>query len=276
VVARRNARGGRSAAEHLIAALRCIYRHAENDGHIQAGDNPALKVAKPRRLPSTRRAVPDTRLAEINRIAATTGNDPALDALILRLHTETACRRGGALALTPADLDVDQCLIRLTEKGEKTLITHIEDGLDFLGWRIQRHRKRGTTSKHFVYVYPAKKSLTAITAKVKTTCWQDVNLPLDALLRQLNQALRGWTAYFKHGVSKATFNYLRAHTWKQVFGWLRRKRRRANWKELRRRFTCDGWWPATGTMTLFNPAGVKISYYSYRGTKIPAPWPSTT
>ena len=32
VVARRNARGGRSAAEHLIAALRCIYRHAENDG----------------------------------------------------------------------------------------------------------------------------------------------------------------------------------------------------------------------------------------------------
>ncbi|SDZ07008.1 hypothetical protein SAMN05216215_104510 [Saccharopolyspora shandongensis] len=28
-------------------------------------------------------------------------------------------------------------------------------------------------------------------------------------------------------------------------------------------------------MTLFNPAGVKIRYYSYRGTKIPSPWPST-
>ncbi len=99
VVTRRNARGGRSAAEHLIAALRCIYRHAENDGHIKASENPALKVAKPRRLPSTRRAVPDTRLAEINQVAATTGNDSALDTLILRLHTETACRRGGALAL---------------------------------------------------------------------------------------------------------------------------------------------------------------------------------
>lgn len=117
-VARRNARGGRSAAEHLIAALRCIYRHAENDGHIKTADNPALKVAKPRRLPSTRRAVPDTRLAEINHIAATTGDDPALDTLLLRLHTETACRRGGALALRPADLDPDQCLIRLREKGE--------------------------------------------------------------------------------------------------------------------------------------------------------------
>lgn len=118
VVARRNARGGRSAAEHLIAALRCIYRHAENDGHIKTADNPALKVAKPRRLPSTRRAVPDTRLAEINQIAATTGNDPALDTLLLRLHTETACRRGGALALQPSDLDPAQCLIRLREKGE--------------------------------------------------------------------------------------------------------------------------------------------------------------
>ena len=31
VVPRRNARGGRSAGEHLIAALRCLYRHAEDD-----------------------------------------------------------------------------------------------------------------------------------------------------------------------------------------------------------------------------------------------------
>jgi RNA-directed DNA polymerase len=156
---------------------------------------------------------------------------------------------------------------------EKTLITHIEDGLDFLGWRIQRHRKRGT-SKHFVYLYPAKKALRSIMAKVKKLCWQDVNLPLGTLLHQLNQVLRGWTAYFKHGSSKATFNYLRAYTWKQVFGWLRRKHRRTNWKELRRKNTRDGWWPATSEVTLFNPAGVKIVYYSYRGRKIPSPWPA--
>jgi integrase/recombinase XerC len=118
VVARRNARGGRSAAEHLVGALRCLYRHAEDDGLITAADNPARKVDKPRRLPSTRRAVPDNRLAEINQIAATTGNDPELDTMLLRLHTETACRRGGALALRPADLDPDQCLILLREKGE--------------------------------------------------------------------------------------------------------------------------------------------------------------
>ncbi|MFD8497872.1 tyrosine-type recombinase/integrase [Amycolatopsis sp. NPDC059657] len=118
VVPRRNARGGRSAGEHLIAALRCLYRHAEDDELIDHANNPAAKVAKPRRLPSTRRAVADTRLDEINQTAATTGNDPALDSLILRLHTETACRRGGALALRPQDLDPTQCLIFLREKGE--------------------------------------------------------------------------------------------------------------------------------------------------------------
>ncbi len=113
VVARRNARGGRSAQEHLVAALRCLYQRAIDDGLITEANNPARKVAKPRRLPSTRRAVPDTRLAEINEAAAATGDDPELDTLLLRLHTETACRRGGALALRPRDLDPDQCLILL-------------------------------------------------------------------------------------------------------------------------------------------------------------------
>jgi integrase len=117
VVPRRNARGGRSAAEHLVSALRCLYRHAVADGYVDADANPAVKVAKPRRVPSTRRAIGDTLLAEINEVAARTGDDPGLDCLLLRLHTETACRRGGALALRPRDLDADQCLIFLREKG---------------------------------------------------------------------------------------------------------------------------------------------------------------
>ncbi|MGO1053268.1 tyrosine-type recombinase/integrase [Crossiella sp. CA198] len=114
---RSNARGGRGAVEHFIAAMRCLYRHAEKDKLISAADNPALKVDKPRRLPSTRCAIASNRLAEVNQVAATTGDDPELDTLILRLHTETACRRGGALALRLRDLDPQQCLIMLREKG---------------------------------------------------------------------------------------------------------------------------------------------------------------
>ena len=155
----------------------------------------------------------------------------------------------------------------------KTGITHIDEGLDFLGWRIQRHRRRGTDHS-YVYTYPSKKALRAVTGKVKTICWQDVNLPLKAVLHQLNPVLRGWTTYFRPGVSHRTFEYLRAFAWRQVIGWLRRKHRRATWKELRYRYCPDGWWPAEGAVTLFNPAAVRTTRYRYRGAAIPTPWMS--
>ena len=134
VVVRRNARNGRGAVELFVSALRCIYNHAIDDGLIDEIRNPSARVRKPPRLPNSRHAIPARRLAEINLIGSTTGNDPHLDALLLRLHTETACRRGGALALcAPQDLDADQCLVRLHEKGDTirwqpvspTLMTHL-------------------------------------------------------------------------------------------------------------------------------------------------------
>ena len=162
----------------------------------------------------------------------------------------------------------------LTLSPEKTLVTHIDDGLDFLGWHIQRRRKRGT-DKSYVYTYPARKAVKTVTGKVRTICRQNINLPLETLLRRLNSLLRGWTTYFRPGVSSVAFNYLRAFTWQQVFRWLRRKHPRTNWKELRRRFSVDGWWPADGAVILFNPAAVSTTRYRYRGARIPSPWPST-
>jgi RNA-directed DNA polymerase len=161
--------------------------------------------------------------------------------------------------------------LRLSE--EKTLITHIDEGLDFLGWHIQRRRKRGT-SRRYVYTYPSHKAVKAVTGKVKTRCRQNLNLPLETLLRQLNPVLRGWTTYFRPGVSSIAFGYLRAFTWRQVIRWLRRKHRGITWKELRRRFCVNRWWPADGDVIMFNPGAVRTTRYRYRGTKIPSPWPS--
>jgi RNA-directed DNA polymerase len=157
---------------------------------------------------------------------------------------------------------------------EKTLITHIDEGLDFLGWRIQRHRKRGT-SKLYVYVYPAKKALHTIMARVKAVCWQNTNLPLEVLLRRLNSMLRGWTTYFKYGCSSATFGYLRHYLWLQVIRWIGRKHRRTPWRQLRRRYSRGDGWPTHGEVVLFNPAAVHTERYRYRGAQIPEPWAST-
>jgi RNA-directed DNA polymerase len=161
--------------------------------------------------------------------------------------------------------------LRLSQ--QKTLITHIDEGLVFLGWRIQRHRKRGT-NRSYVYTYPARKAIMAVTGKVKTLCRRmDTNQPLEALLGHLNPMLRGWCAYFRPGVSSATFAYLGAYTWARVIGWLRRKHRRITVKELRRRYCRGGWWPVTTGRELFNPAKVRTTRYRYRGTVIPTPWP---
>nr|BFE56496.1 hypothetical protein GCM10020063_010220 [Dactylosporangium thailandense] len=115
--ARRNSRGGRHAGDLLIAAARAFYNQAIADGLIDAADSPAHRVGKPRRLPSTRRALTPAELTDINLVARTTGNDTILDALLLRLHTETACRRAGALGLRLQDLDTDRGLLQLREKG---------------------------------------------------------------------------------------------------------------------------------------------------------------
>jgi RNA-directed DNA polymerase len=158
----------------------------------------------------------------------------------------------------------------------KTLITHIDEGLDFLGWRIQRHRKPGT-SRYYIYTYPAKKSLRAVMAKVKTLCRQvGVHQPLDDLLRRLNQAVRGWCAYFRPGVSSATFAYLSHYLWRTVWRWIWRKHRRSTWKELRRRYCNGGWWPAGHKTELLDPEKVGTTRYRYRGSVIPSPWPTAT
>jgi RNA-directed DNA polymerase len=87
-------------------------------------------------------------------------------------------REGAAAVLAPVGL-------RLS--AEKTKITHIDEGLDFLGWRIQRHRKRGT-NRYYVYTYPSRKAIKAVTLKVKTICRRNVNQPLQTLIGRLKQA----------------------------------------------------------------------------------------
>jgi RNA-directed DNA polymerase len=183
-----------------------------------------------------------------------------------REHAE-ALREEVAAVLAPMGL-------RLSEA--KTRVVHIDEGLDFLGWRIQRQRQRGGV-KRYVYTYPAKDSLMRVKAKVRAlTQKRNARLPLAVVLHQLNRVLRGWTNYFRFGVSSATFNYLRAFTWRRVVNWLRHKHPEANWKQLRRRHL-PGWWPTDSQagVTLFDPATVATVRYRYRGTRVPTPWTST-
>ena len=97
---------------------------------------------------------------------------------------------------------------------------------------------------------------------------------LSALLSRLNPKLRGWAAYFQHGVSKRTFSAIGAFAWRRVVRWLRKRHRRASWASILRRYL-PGWVPTDNGISLFNPVTVTVTRYRYRGTKIPNPWTAT-
>lgn len=87
---RRNSRDGRYAGESAVRAMRVIYRLAVADGLIRPDHNPASTVKFPRRTRSTRRGLSREEVADLNLAIRTSGNDPVLDSLLLRLHLETA------------------------------------------------------------------------------------------------------------------------------------------------------------------------------------------
>jgi len=190
------------------------------------------------------------------------------DFVVLVAGTEAhaqALREEVAAVLTPMGL-------RLSEA--KTRVCHIDQGFDFLGFRIQRKRKRGT-NKRVVYTYPSKRALASIVGRVRVLTRRASHPTLAVLLRQLNPVLRGWCAYFRYGVSKATFGYLDQYTWHRVVRWIRKRHHRTKWAVLLRRYL-PGWVPTEDEVTMFDPQRVTVSRYRYRGDRIPSPWASTT
>lgn len=158
----------------------------------------------------------------------------------------------------------------LTLSKEKTRVVHIDEGIDFLGWRIKR-QPRGSDGRRYVYTYPSKRSLAAVKAKVRQITRSGHNQTLAQLLHRLNPVLRGWCAYFRCGVSSQTFAYLDAFTWRRVLRWLRRKYPKRNMRWLLGHYL-PGWRPTDGTVTLYRPAKVATTRYRYRGAKIATPW----
>jgi RNA-directed DNA polymerase len=156
----------------------------------------------------------------------------------------------------------------------KTRIVHMEDGFDFLGFRIQWKRKRGT-DKWYVYAFIAARPIRSVKAKIRalTRRTSQAN-PADVLIR-LNQIVHGWTNYFRHAVAKHTFRMLGIFLWRRVIMWLKTLHR-WSWKDIRKWLLGPNgsWLPiAVGGVELVNPARTPaITRYRYRGDTIPTPW----
>ncbi len=181
-------------------------------------------------------------------------------------HHAEALREEVAAVLAPLGL-------RLSP--EKTRVVHIDEGFDFLGFRIRRMRKRGT-NKHYVYTTPSRKSIQSIKDKVSELTYRSTRRnTLAEVITSLNQALAGWANYFRYGVSKAVFGAVDHHAWGRLMRWTRRKyqgRHRLGMPAMKRRFCDQGWRFAQGKVVFTGASSVTVKRYRYRGSNIPTPW----
>jgi RNA-directed DNA polymerase len=109
----------------------------------------------------------------------------------------------------------------LLERGlilsrEKTSITHIEDGFDFLGQNIRKYNGK-------MIIKPSQQAVKNLLAKVREIVKTQKGASAGALIQQLNPVIRGWTAYHRHVVSKRIFSDVDHAIYQALWQWARRR-----------------------------------------------------
>jgi RNA-directed DNA polymerase len=96
----------------------------------------------------------------------------------------------------------------------KTRITHLDQGVDFLGFEIRRYRGKLLTK-------PSKDALQRIRKRLsqEVTALRGANA--DAVIARLNPIITGWAAYYRIGVSKHAYRMLDTHLWRLAWKWAR-------------------------------------------------------
>jgi RNA-directed DNA polymerase len=175
-------------------------------------------------------------------------------------------RRQAADVLEPMGL-------RLSEP--KTQIVHMQDGFDFLGFRIVWKRQRGSQKWH-VYTFIGDQPLRSLKRKIRARTRRLSHADYRTTLIRINQIQRGWANYFRHAVAKHTFSRLRAFVWNRIVSWVVH-RHRMSWKKVRRWLHGPMGWRTIvlGDVALFDIASVPVTRYRWRGRHIATPWTAT-
>lgn len=122
----------------------------------------------------------------------------------------------------------------LTQRGlslseEKTHITHINTGFDFLGFNVRKYQDK-------LLIKPVKASIKRLLNKVRVRIKSQATVSANVLIRQLNPIIRGWANYYRHVVSKVVFYRVDTEIFKAIYRWIKRKHKKKNAAWLKRRY----------------------------------------
>jgi RNA-directed DNA polymerase len=127
----------------------------------------------------------------------------------------------------------------LEERGlnlseEKTVITHINDGFDFLGFNVRKYNGK-------LLIKPSRKGLKKLTGKLHEVVFSNKAAAQNKLIVKINPVLTGWGNYYKHVVSKKIFSKMDHILYLQLKRWaFRRHHNKSGDWCLKRYFKTDG------------------------------------
>ncbi len=104
--------------------------------------------------------------------------------------------------------------------NEKTRITHIEDGFDFLGQNIRKYK---TGKQHKLLIKPAQKNVHAHLEKIRNIIKKNQTLSAGRLILMLNPIIRGWAQYHQHVVSADIFRDVDDAIYRRLRQWMKRR-----------------------------------------------------
>lgn len=99
---------------------------------------------------------------------------------------------------------------------EKTRVTHIEEGFDFLGWNVRKYNGK-------LLIKPSKKNVKTFLDKIRKIIKGNKTAKQVDLINMLNPIIRGWANYHKTQVAKETFSSVDHEIWKILWQWSKRR-----------------------------------------------------
>ncbi len=112
---------------------------------------------------------------------------------------------------------------------EKTVITNINDGFDFLGWNFRKYSSK-------LIIKPSVKSLNKVTKKISKIIHENKTVKQEFLIYKLNQVLKGWCNYHQPVCAKQTFEILNCRIFTMVWKWAKRRHPNKGAKWLKERY----------------------------------------
>ena len=125
----------------------------------------------------------------------------------------------------------------LTERGlqlseEKTVITHIGEGFDFLGKNIRKYNGK-------LLIKPCKSAVKSFLGKVRDIIKRSKSIKQEILIRRLNPVIRGWVNNQRYVVSSKVFSTVDYEIYKCLWQWAKRRHKKKSRKWIAKKYWHD-------------------------------------